>query len=182
MFFVKYYRFLTAYSVLLCLSACVSTAPQTEFNRSEAVKARIHLALAYLEQRDFAKAKENIDKALSHDHQDYLPHSVLAYYYQQIQDIEQAHHSYQTALTLSHHQPDVLNNYGTFLCEQGQFEQANRLFEQALSTQLPYYHQVDTLENRARCAQRANQPQWLEQSMQPLWRLDPIRAADLTLP
>ena len=75
-------KILTACAVLF-LTGCISSQIDPEFNHSEALKARINLALAYLEQQDYPKAKENIDKAIAHDRNDYLPYSVLAYYYQQ---------------------------------------------------------------------------------------------------
>ncbi len=118
---------MTACILIFLLAACSSLPPsssEVEFNRSEAVKARINLALAYLEQNDFPKAKQNIDKALAHDEKDYLPYSVLAYYYQQTGDAENAEKAYQTALKLSQNRPDVLNNYGTFYVNRVNF---NRL-------------------------------------------------------
>lgn len=157
MFFAKFSHKLTACLLALLLVACSNQPTQTTFERSEAVKARINLALAYLEQHDFPKARENIDKALAHDEKDYLPHSVLAYYYQQIGETENAANAYQKAILLSESRPDVLNNYGTFLCKQGKFEQAYANFEQALKSEQPYYHQADTLENIALCAHSAKQ-------------------------
>lgn len=184
--FAKFFPKITACIAILGLSACVSqTSPDqslSDFNRSEAVKARVNLALAYLEQNDLPKAKQNIDKALEHDRNDYLPHSVLAYYYQQIGDISQAENAYQTALSLSEKQsnekqprPDVLNNYGTFLCKQGKFEQAYSQFEQALKSQQPYYHQADTLENIVLCAMQNQDRLKKENALQQLQHLDPAR-------
>lgn len=186
MFFAKISRFLTAcYLVLLC-SGCVSTVTHTDFNRNEAVKARIHLALAYLDEQEFSKAKENIDRAIAHDSQDYLPYSVLAYYYQQLNDIEYAEKNYQIAIKLSQKQnrlaqpsPDVINNYGTFLCQQGKYQHAYAEFERALSQEQPYYHQADTLENIALCAKSEPDLERFEQAWQQLYTLDPERAKQL---
>lgn len=177
MFFAKFSRFLTACIALIGLSACVSSPPQNDFSRSEAVKARVNLALAYLEQQDLPKAKENIDKALAHDERDYLPHSVLAYYYQQVKQYEQAEKSYQTALKLSNAQPDVLNNYGTFLCKQGKFEAALSQFEKVLTNPARYYHQADTLENMALCAKQSGEVGTFERAVQALRAIEPHRAA-----
>ncbi|HHW7507163.1 TPA: type IV pilus biogenesis/stability protein PilW [Mannheimia haemolytica] len=177
--FAKFFPKMTACILLFLLAACSSlppSSPEVEFNRSEAVKARINLALAYLDQNDFPKAKQNIDKALAHDEKDYLPYSVLAYYYQQTGDAENAEKAYQTALKLSQNRPDVLNNYGTFLCKQGQFQQAYQQFEQAVKSKAPYYHQADSLENMVLCAKKEPNPQKIAETLTELEKLDKPRA------
>lgn len=188
MTFAKFFRNLTACSVALWLVACTNQTAQVDFNRSEAVKARINLALAYLEQSDFPKAKENIDKALEHDAKDYLPHSVLAYYYQQTGDSQKAEETYQQALELSKTQsknnqvrPDVLNNYGTFLCKQKQFDKAYQQFETALTSQEAYYNQADTLENIALCANMEKNVAKQNEALEALAKLDQTRADKLRL-
>ena len=186
MTFAKFFRNLTACSVALWLVACANQTTQVDFNRSEAVKARINLALAYLEQSDFPKAKENIDKALEHDVKDYLPYSVLAYYYQQTGDNQKAEEAYQKALELSKTQsknnqvrPDVLNNYGTFLCKQKQFDKAYQQFETALTSQEAYYNQADTLENIALCANMEKNVAKRNEALEALAKLDQTRADKL---
>lgn len=177
--FAKFLKKMTACLVATLLVACSSSQKsnrEPEFNRSEAVKARINLALAYLEQNDFPKAKQNIDKALAHDEKDYLPYSVLAYYYQQTGDIGNAEKSYRTALNLSKNRPDVLNNYGTFLCKQGQFQQAYQQFEQAIESEVPYYHQADSLENIILCAKKEPNPTRITETLTKLEKLDKPRA------
>lgn len=186
MTFAKFFRNLTACSVALWLIACANQTTQVDFNRSEAVKARINLALAYLEQSDFPKAKENIDKALEHDVKDYLPHSVLAYYYQQTGDNQKAEEAYQQALKLSKTQsknnqvrPDVLNNYGTFLCKQKLFDKAYQQFETALTSQEAYYNQADTLENIALCANMKKDIEKQKTALSQLEKIDKSRAERL---
>lgn len=180
--FAKFLRKTTACSAAFVLIACSSSpslSPAPDFNRSEAMKARINLALAYLEQNDFPKAKENIDKALNHDQNDYLPYSVQAYYFQQTGDAAGATESYQEALKLSRNRPDVLNNYGTFLCKQGQFRQAYHQFEQAVQSKQPYYHQADSLENIVLCARKEPNPAKVAEALARLEKLDKARAEKL---
>lgn len=176
--FVIFSKILTA-CVVLFLAGCVSSQIDPEFNRSEALKARINLALAYLEQQDYPKAKENIDKAIAHDIKDYLPYSVLAYYYQQTGDVANSQKAYQKALKLSQNRPDVLNNYGTFLCKQGQFQQAYSQFEQALQSKHAYYNQADTLENIILCAKSEPNSQKFNEAFAQLEKLDKIKADKL---
>lgn len=177
--FAKVLKKMTACITLFLLTACsshLSSSSEVEFNRSEAVKARINLALAYLEQEDFQKAKQNIDKALTHDEKDYLPHSVLAYYYQQTGDMANAEKAYRHALKLSRNRPDVRNNYGTFLCKQGQFQQAYQQFEMAIQSDEPYYHQADSLENIILCAKKEPNPNKITETLTKLEKLDKNRA------
>lgn len=176
--FATFSKILTACFVFF-LAGCTASQVNPEFNRSEALKARVNLALAYLEQKDYPKAKENIDKAITHDGNDYLPYSVLAYYYQQTGDISHSQEAYKKALKLSQNSPDVLNNYGTFLCKQGQFTQAYQQFEQAIQSQQAYYHQADTLENIILCAKSEPNSQKFNEAFAQLEKLDKIRADKL---
>ncbi|KAE9536211.1 type IV pilus biogenesis/stability protein PilW [Ursidibacter arcticus] len=189
MAFAKFFKNLTACMAVLWLVGCTSKPlEQVEFNRSEAVTARIKLALAYLEQNDFPKAKQNIDKALEHDNQDYLPYSVLAYYYQQIGENTKAQETFKTAISLSEKlsetkqpRPDVLNNYGAFLCKQSEFNNAYQQFEQALQSQELYYNQADTLENIALCAHQQQNQTKQNDAVAQLEKLEPKRANNLKL-
>lgn len=179
MFFVRNLQIFTACLSLFILAGCVSPAKPSEFNQNDAVNARINLALAYLAEKDFAKAKENIDRALVHNNRDYLPHAVLAYYYQQLNQQENAESSYQTALKLSSNRPDLLNNYGTFLCGQHKFEAAFSHFERAMELQPSYEYQVQTLENIVLCSKQAGQKLRFFENLSKLAQLEPEKAEKL---
>lgn len=176
--FATFSKILTA-CIVFFLVGCTTPQISSEYPHNEAVKARLNLALAYLEQQDFPKAKENIDKAHQHDPKDYLPYSVLAYYYQQIGELSSAEQAYQQALQLSYNRPDVRNNYGTFLCKQGLFSQAYQQFEQAIQSKQAYYHQADTLENIILCAKSEHNSQKFNEAFAQLEKLDKIRADKL---
>lgn len=120
----------------------------------------MELALSYLQQNNPQLAKINLDKALQHDKNYYLVHSALAHYYQQQGQIENAFREYEIAVKLNHKQGDVHNNFGTFLCSQKKFEQAQQQFELALNSP-NYYHQADTFENIALCAYSAKKNGYL---------------------
>lgn len=170
----KMWKLPLAYSLLL--SACVSLPTEQNLEKDNAARARINLALAYLAENEYPKAKENIDKALVHNDKNYLAYSVQAYYFQQIGEIDAAEKSYQQALHLSRNAPDVLNNYGAFLCRQGNSKQANQVFEQALNTERPYYSAADTLENMVLCAKADNDQAKVEAFLQRLENYDKARA------
>ena len=78
-------------------SACVSQS-SVDFNKQQAAKARVELALGYLQQEDFVQAKLNLDKAFEHDEHYYLVHSALAHFYQLQGDTEKAKQAYLQAI------------------------------------------------------------------------------------
>ena len=156
-------------------SACVSQSTIQDFNQQLAAKARVELALGYLQQNNPQLAKINLDKALQHDKNYYLVHSALAHYYQQQGEIDNAHREYETALKLNNQQGDLHNNFGTFLCRQNQFEQAQQQFQLALNSP-NYYHQADTFENMVLCAYSAQKMDIYQQALQKLRQTDSKRA------
>ena len=158
-------------------SACVSQS-SVDFNKQQAAKARIELALGYLQQEDFVQAKLNLDKAFEHDERYYLVHSALAHFYQLQGDTEKAKQAYLQAIKLDDKQGDVYNNFGAFLCGQGEFGQAYSQFNAALAAP-NYYHQADTYENIALCAFAGKQTDVYQQALEKLRQVDPSRAEKL---
>ena len=158
-------------------SACVSQS-YVDFNKQQAAKARVELALGYLQQNDFVQAKLNLDKAFEHDERYYLVHSALAHFYQLQGDTEKAKQAYLQAIKLDDKQGDVYNNFGAFLCGQGELEQAYSQFNAALAAP-NYYHQADTYENMALCAFAGKQTDVYQQALEKLRQVDPSRAEKL---
>ena len=158
-------------------SACVSQS-SVDFDKQQAAKARVELALGYLQQNDFVQAKLNLDKALEHDERYYLVHSALAHFYQLQGDTEKAKQAYLQAIKLDDKQGDVYNNFGAFLCGQGEFEQAYSQFNAALAAP-NYYHQADTYENMALCAFAGKQTDVYQQALDKLRQVDPSRSEKL---
>ena len=173
----KTLQFLTALFSLFP-SACVSQTDAQDFDKLQAAKARIDLALGYLAQNNQEQAKLNLDKALSYAPDYYLVHSALAYFYQQQGNIEQAEKSYLQAIKSDNRQGDTFNNYGTFLCSQGKFHAAYQQFNLALSTP-NYYRQADTYENMALCALAENNERVYRESLALLEKTDAGRAQRL---
>ncbi|QPB42999.1 type IV pilus biogenesis/stability protein PilW [Rodentibacter haemolyticus] len=175
-FFIQY---LSAVIFPLIFSACVSqTSSSDDFNKQQAAKARVELALGYLHHNNFPQAKQNLDKALEHDKNYSLVHSAFAHFYQLQGDVISARESYLQAIKLNDKQGETYNNFGAFLCGQGEFEQARQAFEQALSSPR-YYHQADTYENLALCARAFNQKDIYQQAVDKLRQIDEYRAEKL---
>lgn len=169
--------FLLVFSLILAACSVQSPAP-ADFDKQQAAKARVELGLGYLNRQNPTQAKLNFDKALSYAPDYYLVHAALAYYYQRQGDVAQAERAYLSAIKADKKQGDVYNNYGTFLCSQGKFEQAYTQFQHALNTP-DYYHQADTYENIALCALSENNTALYRQYLALLGKLSPARAEAL---
>lgn len=148
-------------SLVLCammLTACASSSKDDsfvgtgEFNAQEAAKTRVSLGLTYLKNGNFSQAKFNLDKALEFAPRSGEAHYAMAFYYQQVEELERAEEYYESALSYSKKDPDVLNSYGAFLCEQGQYPKAKKFFLQAVDDK-SYIASAETYENLALCAQ-----------------------------
>lgn len=149
------------YSVLVIsslISGCSSNPSgfgdksQDKVDPIKAARTRVSLALTYLENANYEQAKINLDKAL--EHAPFLAdvHHSFAYYYQQVDEVKLAQKAYHEALKRSPKNPNIINSYGAFLCEQGDFKGAEEYLLAAVS--LPNYAKVaETYENLAICAQ-----------------------------
>lgn len=158
--------------LIILLSGC---AHQLEEPQQQGKSyARIQVALGYLQQREYDIAKQNIDKAIEYAPDYYLPYLVAAHYYQQIGNIASAEEQYQLSLIKGKTQGDVYNNYGAFLCQQGNVQQAFVMFETALQ-QPEYYRAAQTYENIALCAHQVGNRTKLHEAMMKLQPLSQER-------
>lgn len=173
---LKFFILLSSLFTLFACSHSVNNKPLSA--NAAAAKTRVELGLAYLSQGNPALAKANLDKALQHTPNDYLPYLGLAYFYQHTQQLKLAGEYYQKALSLSPENGDVLNNYATYLCSQRQFDTAFNFFEQALNSKA-YYHFADTYENIAICAVLAGDQNKTEQALTQLEKYSVDKAKNL---
>lgn len=173
---LKFFILLSSLFTLFACSHSVNNKPLSA--NAAAAKTRVELGLAYLSQGNPALAKANLDKALQHTPNDYLPYLGLAYFYQHTQQLKLAGEYYQKALSLSPENGDVLNNYATYLCSQRQFDTAFNFFEQALNSKA-YYHFADTYENIAICAVLAGDQNKTEQALTQLEKYSVGKAKNL---
>ncbi len=144
------------------LGACVSTAEQSQVSRlpppetasrtavvpSEVevigeradprTRARAHteLAGAYYEMGNMAVALEEVRLAVGAD-PNYAPAQNMAgLVYMELRDNAQAQASFDRAMRVAPGDPDVLHNYGWFLCQTGREDEAVQFFMRAIEAPL----------------------------------------------
>ncbi|MCC5826394.1 type IV pilus biogenesis/stability protein PilW [Alkalimonas sp.] len=148
----------------LVLSACVSESTyvgserpvqQRQVDNTEAARTRMSLGLNYLQRGENAQAIFNLERARALAPQLPEVYNALAYYYQSVNEPEQAEAAYRQALARDADNPDTYNNYGAFLCQQGKYHEAEVLLLNAIRR--PGYMRVsESYENLALCQLQQN--------------------------
>ncbi|EGR1071739.1 TPA: type IV pilus biogenesis/stability protein PilW [Vibrio cholerae] len=144
--------------LIIALAGCVTVTETagnaTQSDPTEMAEARIALGLGYLENGSMIKARENLEKALQHAPDYYRSQLSMAHYYEAVGENDSAQKMYRTALSEHPKNGNVLNNFGTFLCKQGEYDTADQYFRRAVEQ--PYYYLISaSYENAGLCALKA---------------------------
>lgn len=112
---------------------------------------RLQLAVGYYQEGNYTVALDEVKKALAvkSDYAD--AYSVRALIYTAMGELALAEENYQSALRLQPRNPDLGNNYGSFLCQNGRAAQGMAYFEAALRDPM-YQSRVKTMVNAGGCA------------------------------
>ncbi len=149
----------------IILAACVSSGGSSRRIREPVMqqqvvgeartkaKSRVELGSAYYQDRQFGVALEEARKAVALDG-GYAPaQNLLALIYMELGQKASAQESFERALQLAPGDPDISNNYGWFLCQNGEERKSLAYFQMALSD--PLYSTPSTaLVNAAICSSK----------------------------
>ena len=149
--------------IALLLSTLVACGGDTVKQKEEAKKdknaAVLHAQLAsgYIRRGDLEIAEEKLLKAIAFD-ETYVPaYTTMAVLKTMIGNIEEAENFYLEALDLDPRNPELHNNYGTFLCDTGKLEKAFEQFDIALKNQ--FYNTPEAAHaNLGYCMLQAEEP------------------------
>jgi type IV pilus assembly protein PilF len=115
------------------LYGCASTDMAASDNNKAAEASRIYalMGIQYMENGQLDVARDDISHALVLDDGNVAAHNALAVLYERTGQLEGAETQFQQALALDASDPATLNNYGRFLCNQGQYVRGQDYFGQA---------------------------------------------------
>jgi type IV pilus assembly protein PilF len=149
-------------AVALCVSLLGAASLQCHA-KSAAVPKANDPALSYRGQSAVARAQESINKgnfadalkyadaATKSDPKSGVPYMVKAYVFQQQKDFSKAGSFYSKAVSLSPLNGLVLNAYGVFLCESGQYDKADAIFLKSASNST-FELALSAYENATQCS------------------------------
>ncbi len=125
--------------------------PAAGYRLSETGKRDLNLAQGYLGLDQLDKASEWVNKALASDPKSAEVHALAGMIAARKGDLKKAGAEFDRALKLAPNNGAILNAHASWICEQGQAEQADREF--ALALQDPTYTRpVQALSNAGKCA------------------------------
>jgi len=113
--------------LVLAVSGCVteiSGGLPPPASKDKRVQAQLDLARGYLEQREIARAKPALAKALEIDPRHVEAHVLSAVILHSENEYELAEHHYKLALRLEPENAQALNNYGSFLYARKRYNEA----------------------------------------------------------
>lgn len=137
----------------LILTACNVQQPSQLNNNSMAAMDNMQLGLAYLAQGDRTKAKYKLLLALQQDPNSAQVQDAMAYFFEMTGNTTQAENYYQRAIQITPSSGAEHNNYGVFLCRQGEYEKSEQQFLAAV-TDNNYLNTAKAYENAGLCTQQ----------------------------
>jgi type IV pilus assembly protein PilF len=118
-------------AVLLCACVSKSSTPLHMANSQEAAADNVQLGIQYMNQGDLGIAKLKLDRALEEDPGNPNVHSARAMLFERMNQLPKADEEFRTALKLAPHDPDVVNNYAVYLCQNGRTDEGVKHFLEA---------------------------------------------------
>lgn len=137
---------------VLILSGCSSLGNnKDDHSMKNAAQYNVQLGSGYLSQGNYNLARLKLTKALEQDPDNALAHSTMALLLEKVGQHEDIIEHYEDAMNLAPDNSDINNNFGTYLCNQSRFDEAQIQFQKAISD--PYYQTpIVALINAGKCA------------------------------
>ena len=147
-----------------------TASDQTDADRRAAV--RLELAGGYFSRGQYETALDEIKLALVARPDLGSAYNLRGLIHAAMGEDRLADESFQRALAINPRDADAMHNRGWFLCQRNRFDEADRLFEQALA-QPNYRDAPRTLMTQGVCLARAGKLPEAEQKLGRAYELDP---------
>lgn len=144
----------------LLLTACSSQIKQAE-NKSKAADYNADLGIEYLRNGRLQLANDKLLKALKQKPNSAKAHHYFALLQQQLKQNSKAQHHFEKAIDIDPKDPELRNNYGSFLCGTNRSRAAVKQFMIAIKD--PLYRTPEfAYTNAGICSYKSNQPNQAE--------------------
>jgi type IV pilus assembly protein PilF len=120
-----------------CVSADGKRPVKDEDPDETAAKYNIQLGTAYLQQGNYAVAREKLERSLKQNPRDPDVHTSLGLLYDRTGEPKLADKHYREALRLAPENQDISNNYAIYLCKSGRVDEGVARFSSVAASK--YY-------------------------------------------
>jgi type IV pilus assembly protein PilF len=177
-------RFWTAATLALLALLAGCTANQlnnakdeqpTNFDQTDNQKRariRLQLAVGYYEQGQLQVALDEIKQALQADPNLSDAYNMRGLIYMNTGEARLAEESFLHAIKLAPNNPDLTNNYGWFLCQNGRADQSIAYFNATLKNRA-YQHPAKAMNNAGMCSLKLKDMVAAERYFSDAFQLDP---------
>jgi type IV pilus assembly protein PilF len=164
--------------VLSLMAGCASTTGPSEESQKKAAQINANLGANYLRQGSLGLANEKLQKALRQDDENVDAHATYALLQMELGKPAEARKHFREALSLSPDDPQLHNNYGTFLCDQEDYEAGIKQFLRAAENRL-YNTPEYAYANAGVCAVDAGLPREARKYLRQALEIEPRLPAAL---
>jgi len=130
---------------------CVSLTGLAIYDPAAAARTNARLGLTYLQKGLYPQSKERLLTSIKEDPQIAAGWYGMAYYLEKTGNPQSAEKYYLKAIEVEPHSGAAQNNYGTFLCRRGRYQQAIAEFVKA-AHQRTYLDAASAYENAGTCS------------------------------
>jgi type IV pilus assembly protein PilF len=164
--------------LLGCASNPVGTQEselKTSSDKTDAQKRasiRLQLAVGYYRQGQMSVALDEAKKALEADPDSADAYSMAALIYMDMGETRLAEQHFQRAMQLAPADPDLRNNYGWFLCQNGRVKESIAYFDSAIANK-NYQSPAKAMDNAGTCSLLLHDAAAAERYFNEAFRVDP---------
>lgn len=177
------YRVIVLILSLFSLAACAPVSGrggdlQTDYDANEIAQANMRLGVAYMEDGNYEKALEKLERARKADPSYPMVHNMLGLLYQRMGETGKAEESFKRGLSEAPNNSNLLNNYGQYLCAQNRPDEAEQAFLKARDNPLND-NPARSLTNAGTCALMNNNTDKAETYYRDALQLNPQQSLAL---
>jgi type IV pilus assembly protein PilF len=149
------HRAILAVLIVVVLVACASQGPErSRGDEKKASQLNAELGAKYLRDGRLQTAQEKLDKAIEQDPKNADAHGAYALLSMRLGKTDEARSHFETAIDLRPDDPKIINNYATFLCQEGDYDEGIARFVDAAQNPL-YESPANAYANAGQCAREA---------------------------
>ena len=168
---------------VLLLTGCQSTGVRSDFGEQQGDienetqhgpgDVYVKLAIAYMQDGQLDVAMQKIMQGIDVEPDNGEAYNVLALLYQRLGETRLAEENFKHAARLEPRNPYIRNAYGSFLCGQKRFDDADKQFRDALAN--PLYRTPEiALTNAGICAKQKGDPAAAEEYLRRALERQPL--------